>query len=90
MPRALQIAEIDEIIDGYAQAALRLQKAGLDGVEIVASHGYLPAQFMNPSLNLREDEYGGTPENRLRFLSVCCRPYAMRSTTTLWWGCGSH
>ncbi|MGA2970366.1 MAG: FAD-dependent oxidoreductase [Acidimicrobiales bacterium] len=68
MPRALQIAEIDEIIDGHAQAALRLQKAGLDGVEIVASHGYLPAQFMNPSLNLREDEYGGTPENRLRFL----------------------
>jgi len=69
MPRALQISEIDEIIDGYAQAALRLQKAGLDGVEIVASHGYLPAQFLNPFLNLRDDEYGGTSENRLRFLT---------------------
>lgn len=68
MPRALQKFEIDEILDGYAQAAVRLQKAGLDGVEIVASHGYLPAQFLNPFLNLRDDEYGGTPENRLRFL----------------------
>jgi len=68
MPRALNAFEIDEIIEGYAQAALRLQKAGLDGAEIVASHGYLPAQFLNPFLNLREDEYGNTPENRLRFL----------------------
>jgi 2,4-dienoyl-CoA reductase-like NADH-dependent reductase (Old Yellow Enzyme family) len=68
MPRALQISEIDEIIDSYAQAALRLSQAGLDGVEIVASHGYLPAQFLNPFLNLRADEYGGTPENRLRFI----------------------
>ena len=68
MPRALQTSEIDEIIDGYAKAAVRLQSAGLDGVEIVASHGYLPAQFLNPFLNLRDDEYGGAPENRLRFL----------------------
>jgi 2,4-dienoyl-CoA reductase-like NADH-dependent reductase (Old Yellow Enzyme family) len=37
-------------------------------VEIVASHGYLPAQFINPRLNLRTDRYGGSPENRLRFL----------------------
>jgi 2,4-dienoyl-CoA reductase-like NADH-dependent reductase (Old Yellow Enzyme family)/thioredoxin reductase len=68
MPRALHINEIEEIIEGYAQAALRLQKAGLDGAEIVASHGYLPAQFLNPHLNLRDDEYGATAQNRLRFL----------------------
>jgi 2,4-dienoyl-CoA reductase-like NADH-dependent reductase (Old Yellow Enzyme family)/thioredoxin reductase len=68
MPRALAIVEIDEIIDGYAAAALRLHKAGLDGAEIVASHGYLPSQFLNPLLNLRQDEYGGSSENRLRFL----------------------
>ena len=43
-------------------------EAGLDGVEIVASHGYLPAQFLNPRVNLRTDRYGGSPENRLRFL----------------------
>jgi len=68
MPRPLSIAMIEEIIAGYAAAALRLQKSGLDGVEIVASHGYLPAQFLNPKVNQRQDHYGGTLENRLRFL----------------------
>ena len=69
MPRALQTWEIDEIVEGYAVAAERLQRAGLDGVEIVASHGYLPAQFLNPRVNLRLDEYGGSCENRRRFLT---------------------
>jgi 2,4-dienoyl-CoA reductase-like NADH-dependent reductase (Old Yellow Enzyme family) len=68
MPRPMSRRMIREIIDGYGSAARRLQKAGLDGVEIVASHGYLPAQFLNPRVNLREDEYGGSAENRLRFI----------------------
>jgi 2,4-dienoyl-CoA reductase-like NADH-dependent reductase (Old Yellow Enzyme family)/thioredoxin reductase len=68
MPRPLRLAEIREIIDGYGQAAARLQRAGLDGVEVVASHGYLPSQFLNPAVNLRTDEYGGTADGRLRFL----------------------
>jgi 2,4-dienoyl-CoA reductase-like NADH-dependent reductase (Old Yellow Enzyme family) len=68
MPRPLSKRMIREIIDGYGSAARRLKTAGLDGVEIVASHGYLPAQFLNPRVNLREDEYGGSFENRLRFL----------------------
>jgi 2,4-dienoyl-CoA reductase-like NADH-dependent reductase (Old Yellow Enzyme family) len=68
MPRPLSKRMIREIIDGYGSAARRLQKGGLDGVEIVASHGYLPAQFLNPRVNLREDEYGGSFENRLRFI----------------------
>ncbi len=68
MPRPLRLAEIREIADGYGQAAARLQRAGLDGVEVVASHGYLPSQFLNPGTNLRTDQYGGTAENRLRFL----------------------
>jgi 2,4-dienoyl-CoA reductase-like NADH-dependent reductase (Old Yellow Enzyme family)/thioredoxin reductase len=68
MPRALANFEIDEIIDGYAQAARRLERAGLDGVEIVASHGYLPAQFLNPVTNLRSDVYGGSPQRRMHFL----------------------
>jgi 2,4-dienoyl-CoA reductase-like NADH-dependent reductase (Old Yellow Enzyme family) len=42
--------------------------AGLDGVEIVASHGYLPSQFLNPRVNLRDDAYGGGFDRRLRFL----------------------
>ncbi|MFZ5789582.1 MAG: FAD-dependent oxidoreductase [Pseudomonadota bacterium] len=68
MPRPLSTRMIGEIVEGYAAAALRLKKAGLDGCEIVASHGYLPSQFLNPRVNLREDEYGGSFENRLRFL----------------------
>jgi 2,4-dienoyl-CoA reductase-like NADH-dependent reductase (Old Yellow Enzyme family)/thioredoxin reductase len=69
MPRALTRPLIAEIIDGYASAAARLARAGLDGVEIVASHGYLPSQFLNPNVNRREDDYGGSEENRFRFLS---------------------
>lgn len=69
MPRAVDVGLLREIIDGYASGALRLKKAGLDGVEIVASHGYLPAQFLNPHINLRDDEYGGSLHNRMRMLS---------------------
>jgi 2,4-dienoyl-CoA reductase-like NADH-dependent reductase (Old Yellow Enzyme family) len=68
MPRAMPIALIEEIREGYASASRRLCSAGLDGVEVVASHGYLPAQFLNPRVNLRSDQYGGSAENRLRFL----------------------
>jgi 2,4-dienoyl-CoA reductase-like NADH-dependent reductase (Old Yellow Enzyme family) len=68
MPRALTAGLISEIVAGYGQAARRLASAGLDGVEVVASHGYLPAQFLNPRLNRRADAYGGSAGNRLRFL----------------------
>lgn len=68
MPRPLSEAMIGEIVAGYAAAARRMAEAGLDGVEIVGSHGYLPAQFLNPRVNLREDRWGGSPENRRRFL----------------------
>ena len=68
LPAPLSPGMIAEIIDGYGAAARRMAAAGIDGVEIVASHGYLPAQFLNPRLNRREDGYGGSFENRLRFL----------------------
>ncbi len=68
MPRAMPAALIREIVDGFGASAARLERAGLDGCEIVASHGYLPAQFINPRTNLRTDEYGGDPTRRLRFL----------------------
>jgi len=68
MPRAMSIELIDEVVQAYAEAAGRMAKAGLDGVEIPASHGLLPAQFLNPRVNLREDDYGGDLHNRLRFL----------------------
>ncbi len=68
MPRALDQAMIGEIVAGYAAAARRLHQAGLDGVEVVASHGYLPAQFLNPRVNRRADGYNGDLDARLRFL----------------------
>ena len=70
-PRAVPRGVIQEIVDGFGQGAARLVRAGLDGVEIVASHGYLPDQFLNPRVNQRSDEYGGSLDNRLRFLREC-------------------
>ncbi len=69
MPRAMPIALIEEVVASYGSAAARFEAAGFDGVEIVASHGYLPAQFLNPRVNLRTDRYGGSDENRRRFLA---------------------
>jgi 2,4-dienoyl-CoA reductase-like NADH-dependent reductase (Old Yellow Enzyme family) len=68
LPRALSKTMIREFVEGYGAAARRMETAGVDGVEIVASHGYLPAQFLNTHVNFREDEYGGEFANRLRFL----------------------
>jgi 2,4-dienoyl-CoA reductase-like NADH-dependent reductase (Old Yellow Enzyme family) len=68
IPRALTKPIIREIIEGYGAGARRMKQAGIDGIEIVASHGYLPAQFLNSHVNVRDDEYGGSFENRLRFL----------------------
>ncbi|KUR76099.1 FAD-dependent oxidoreductase [Novosphingobium sp. FSW06-99] len=68
-PRPMSAALIAQVIAGYAMAAQRLERAGLDGVEVVASHGYLPAQFLNPRVNLRTDAYGGDDQARRRFLA---------------------
>lgn len=69
MPRALPLALIAEIVAGYASAARRVWQAGFDGVEVVASQGYLPAQFLNPRVNRRTDGYGGSDAARQRFLT---------------------
>jgi 2,4-dienoyl-CoA reductase (NADPH2) len=66
-PRALTLEEIAEIQEKFAEAARRAVEAGVDGVEIIASAGYLICQFMSPVTNLREDPYGGSEENRARF-----------------------
>lgn len=68
MPIPMTAALIADVVKGYGDAALRMQMAGLDGCEIVASHGYLPAQFLDPRANRRTDAYGGTRENRMRFI----------------------
>jgi 2,4-dienoyl-CoA reductase-like NADH-dependent reductase (Old Yellow Enzyme family) len=68
MPREMPVDFVREMIGCYGAAAARVARAGFDGVEVVASHGYLPAQFLNARTNLRTDSYGGSAENRLRFL----------------------
>ncbi len=68
MPRPMSQSEIHDIIRGFAHSARIAQEAGLDGVEVCCSHGYLPAQFWSPHVNHRTDEYGGPFENRMRFI----------------------
>jgi 2,4-dienoyl-CoA reductase-like NADH-dependent reductase (Old Yellow Enzyme family) len=66
-PRALTLAEIDDLVAGFALSAARARDGGLDGVEISMAHGYLVAQFFNPLLNHRDDPYGGDLPGRMRF-----------------------
>lgn len=67
-PRALTRSEIDQQVQNFAQAARRAVDAGLDGVEVHAANGFLIDQFTRDSSNKREDEYGGSIINRLRFM----------------------
>ncbi|MFC0059287.1 NADH:flavin oxidoreductase [Vibrio inusitatus] len=66
--KAMNKQEIDFITEAFAQASLRAKKSGFDGVEIHAAHTYLINQFLSPYYNCRDDEYGGSLENRMRFL----------------------
>lgn len=68
-PRALTTAEVKELVQLYAKAARNALDAGFDGVEIHSANGYLINQFISTHTNQREDEYGGSLENRLRFLA---------------------
>lgn len=67
-PRALSTQEIKKIVIDYKQAALNAKEAGFDGVEIHGANGYLIDQFLHENTNLRKDEYGGSIDNRMRFL----------------------
>lgn len=68
VPRALEESEIEGLVEAYAQAARNAREAGLDGVEIHGANGYLPNQFLAPNANQRTDRWGGSAENRARFL----------------------
>lgn len=66
-PRAADEEEIVELVDAFGRTAGRVKEAGFDGVHVHAGHGYLISEFLSPVTNRREDRWGGSPENRLRF-----------------------
>lgn len=79
--RALTLAEVEQLRDDFVAAAVRAEKAGFDGVELHGAHGYILCQFLSPSINRREDRYGGSLENRTRLIfeiidgvRAACRP----------------
>jgi len=67
-PRALTEAEIGEIIASYVAAAVRAKRAGFDAVQLHCAHGYLMSEFISPYTNRRTDRWGGSLENRARFI----------------------
>ena len=79
--RALTIQEIEEIVEQFRQGAIRAKAAGFDGVEIHGANGYLVDQFIQDGSNKRTDRYGGTVENRARFLFE-----VLEAVTSVWGG----
>ncbi|WP_275431369.1 2,4-dienoyl-CoA reductase [Streptomyces sp. CS081A] len=67
-PTAMTPRQIDDTVTRFAVTAHRAEKAGFDGVEVHAAHGYLPSQFLSPPVNKRTDQWGGSLENRARML----------------------
>src|SRR6187401_2227842 len=65
---AMTLAEIKEAVQAFAEGARRAREAGLDGVELHGANGYLITQFLSSAINDRKDEYGGSLENRARFV----------------------
>src|ERR1700692_3274975 len=72
-PRALETDEVVAVVESFRQGAINAQKAGFDGVEIHGANGYLIEQFLQSRTNLRTDQYGGSIENRARFLMEITR-----------------
>lgn len=81
-PRALETDEIPAIVEDYRRAAINAQAAGFDGVEVHSANNYLLEQFVRDTSNYRDDEYGGSIENRLRF------PLAVMDAVVDVWGAG--
>ena len=71
--RGLSCEEIYEMIEAYVQAARRIIEAGFDAVQLHAAHGWFLSAFLSPAMNRREDEWGGSVENRARFVQMICQ-----------------
>ncbi|PTL59918.1 NADH:flavin oxidoreductase/NADH oxidase family protein [Paraconexibacter algicola] len=67
-PRELTGAEIEDVVARFATTSAVLERAGFDGMQVHGAHGYLVSQFLSPLANQRTDDWGGTPEKRMRFL----------------------
>lgn len=85
-PLALTITQIESLIEAFAHAARRAVEAGFDVIEIHGAHGYLAHQFLSPLTNQRTDEYGGSFENRIRFLQEITHSVSSQLTNhqSLW------
>lgn len=85
VPHAMTVDEIQSATQSFVESAVRSERAGFDLVEIHAAHGYLFHQFLSPLSNLRTDEYGGSFENRIRFLVDTAKAVraAIKETTPL-------
>jgi 2,4-dienoyl-CoA reductase-like NADH-dependent reductase (Old Yellow Enzyme family)/thioredoxin reductase len=68
IPKEMEIEDIQSYVESYAESARNMRAAGLDGVELFAAQGYLLSEFLSPHVNKRTDIYGGTLENRMRFM----------------------
>lgn len=66
-PRVMTVGEIQGLVEAFAQAGRRVEAGGLDGIELHAAHGYLLGSFLSPATNVRDDDYGGSLQNRVRF-----------------------
>jgi 2,4-dienoyl-CoA reductase-like NADH-dependent reductase (Old Yellow Enzyme family) len=73
IPREMNEEDIVGIVDAFGQAARRVREAGFDGVQIHGAHGYLVSQFLSPRANQRTDQWGGSLENRMRFVIEVAR-----------------
>ncbi|MEO1763627.1 MAG: alkene reductase [Cyanobacteria bacterium J06629_18] len=79
IPRALETAEVSQVVEDYRQAAANAKQAGFDGVEIHGANGYIIDEFLQSKTNHRSDKYGGSVENRYRFLKEI-----VESILTVW------
>lgn len=77
-PREATKKDIQTLVEDFGQAAVRAQKAGMDGVQVHAAHGYLLSQWLTPYFNRRTDEYGGSIHNRARIIYEICEEIRAR------------
>jgi len=81
-PSPMTIAQIKDVITRFGDTAEQAQKAGFDGIEVHAAHGYLLAQFLSPLVNKRQDEWGGALENRARLLIEIIKEVKHRTSSS--------